>query len=106
MSYRKFIKNCGKQFAGVGRKVTATTVIVAGCLLANPHTIVEGKSFKNFFTSGQESGNAYFSECEGSSIYNLARTSDERSIKGNVSPIVSFSYPANNPSEVWIGKFT
>lgn len=96
MFYSKFIKN-RKQLLGILRK----TVIATGVLTT--HAIVDGKSYKSYFPLRQESTSAFFAHCEGdSSFSNLAPTIDEKYINGNVSPIVSFSYPANNPSGVWI----
>lgn len=94
--FSKLIKN-RKQIIDVLRKTT----IAAGCLAATHHTIVEGKLFQNYFPTG---GIAFFSECEGPSSYDLARTGDATAVKHrSVSPMVSFSYPANNPSEVQNG---
>ena len=98
MFYSKIFKN--KNLTGILRK----TIIVATTGVLTTHTIFEGKSHKCHFPLRQESTRAFFAECEGALSCNLVRTVDERYINGSVSPIVSFSYPANNPSEVWIGK--
>jgi len=93
--FSKLIKN--RKLVDVLRKTT----IAAGCLVATHHTIVEGKLFHNYFPIGREAGIVFSSECEAPSSYDLARTGDANAIKNrSVSPIVSFSYPANNPSEV------
>eukprot|EP01035_Chromulina_nebulosa_P026124 gene26124-34158_t len=93
MFYRKIFKN--KNLTGILRK----TIIVATTGVLTTHTIFEGKSHKCHFPLRQESTRAFFAECEGALSCNLVRTVDERYINGSVSPIVSFSYPANNPSE-------
>lgn len=102
MFYRKFIKNSSKHFADIFKKT-----VIATSVLTTTHTIVEGK-YKSYFPLRQESTSVFFTDCEGAPSFNLARTIDKRYINDSVSPIVSpivsFSYPANNPSEVWIGK--